>query len=406
MDRSDWQYTVGVISGGHFISHLYLLTLPPLFPLMRNNFGWGPAELGLVISVLSVGGLLQPVVGSAVDRLGAKRLLTGGLVIAGTGLGLIGVADSLIAVTAFAFVSGVGQAVFHPADYAIIDAVTSKSTGGKGFSVHTLAGYLGFAAAPVVVGTLGTAFGWRTALFVVGCLGPAYGLVTLLAIEPVYLRQLTEIDTDTIDVNLSDRLRVFFRPATVILLGVFLAVTIANKSIQSFTGLLFLDGFGLNESVGNTALTVFFAAVSVSIPIGGVLADRRQPRSIFAALLTTIGVTLALGITLRSWFSSPVAVGLFGIVGCGYGLALPSRDRIVNSVAPTGSTGRTFGFVFAGISLGGVVGPASVGAFIEATSITSGFYVIAAAFIVATGFVQLLDASIVPRLGNQATPND
>lgn len=406
MGRSNWQYAVGVISGGHFVSHLYILTLPPLFPLMRSDFGWGPAELGLVISVLSIGGLLQPVVGSAVDRTGAKKPLVGGLVLSGTGLGFIGLANSILIVIAFAFFSGVGQSVFHPADYAIIDATTTESTEGKGFSVHTLAGYLGFAAAPVVARILGTMYGWRIALFVIGSLGPAYALVTWLAIEPVYLEQLDETEVNTDDADLNNRLQGFFRPATVILLGIFLVVTIANKSIQSFTGLLFLDAFGFVESAGNTALTVFFSAISISIPVGGILADRRSPRLIFASLLAAIGVTLALGVTLNNWVSTSVAIGLFGLIGCSYGLALPSRDRIVNSVAPTGSTGRTFGFIFAGISLGGVVGPASVGAFIEVTSITAGFYVIAAAFLIATGLVQALGTRVVPSLREQAKPND
>jgi FSR family fosmidomycin resistance protein-like MFS transporter len=30
---------VGLIGAGHFLSHFYLLTLPPLFPLLKAEFG-------------------------------------------------------------------------------------------------------------------------------------------------------------------------------------------------------------------------------------------------------------------------------------------------------------------------------------------------------------------------------
>lgn len=406
MPTSDWRYTVALVSGGHFFSHLYILTLPPLFPFMRAEFGWGPTELGIVISALSIGGLLQPAVGGAVDKVGAKRLLLAGLVLAGTGLGLIGTAGSLAVVVVFAFLSGLGQSVFHPADFAIIDAVTADSTKGKSFGVHALAGALGFATAPVLVGTLGIWYGWREALYVVGTLGPLYTVLVWLTVEPAYLRQLDRGLANTTANSIRDSFRVFLRPATVILFAVFLVLTIANKNVQSFTGLFFLDALGFEEAVGNTALTAFFAASSVGIVVGGVLADRAAPRAVFAVSLSVVSVSLAVGVLLRTELVRPLAIALFALLGGCYGLVLPSRDRLVNAVAPRGSTGRTFGFVFAGISLGGVVGPASVGALIDATSVATGFLVVAAAFGSAVVFVSLLGTRLAPMSTGTAIPND
>ena len=45
---------VGLIGGGHFFSHFYMLVLPPLFPLLRDVYGVGYTELGLAFTAFSV----------------------------------------------------------------------------------------------------------------------------------------------------------------------------------------------------------------------------------------------------------------------------------------------------------------------------------------------------------------
>src|SRR5512142_2758754 len=71
---------VGLISAAHGMSHFYQLVLPPIFPLLASAFGVGYAELGLVTGLTYVAsGLMQTPAGMLVDRLGAARLLIGGL---------------------------------------------------------------------------------------------------------------------------------------------------------------------------------------------------------------------------------------------------------------------------------------------------------------------------------------
>ena len=45
---------VGLVSAGHFLSHFYMLLIPPLFPLLKDEFNVGFTELGLAIAVFSV----------------------------------------------------------------------------------------------------------------------------------------------------------------------------------------------------------------------------------------------------------------------------------------------------------------------------------------------------------------
>src|SRR5690606_1687024 len=67
--------------------------------------------------------------------------------------------------------AGLGNSVFHPADYAIMAARLEDSVFGRAVSIHTFTGYLGWAAAAVTMLPLATVIGWRSALAVVGVVG-------------------------------------------------------------------------------------------------------------------------------------------------------------------------------------------------------------------------------------------
>ena len=50
-----------------------------------------------------------------------------------------------------AFLAGLANSVYHPADYAILADAMSENRMGRAFSVHTFAGLLGGALTPVVL---------------------------------------------------------------------------------------------------------------------------------------------------------------------------------------------------------------------------------------------------------------
>ena len=70
-----------------------------------------------------------------------------------------------------ALLAGLGNSVFHPADYSILNASVDARRIGRGYSVHSVSGNLGWAVAPPVVFALTAHFGWRVALVTVGGLG-------------------------------------------------------------------------------------------------------------------------------------------------------------------------------------------------------------------------------------------
>jgi MFS family permease len=79
-----------LVGSGHAVSHFYLLALPPLVPLLREDLGASYAALGLLVTLLNVAtGIAQIPAGFLVDRFGARRLLLLGLAIMGIAMGAL-----------------------------------------------------------------------------------------------------------------------------------------------------------------------------------------------------------------------------------------------------------------------------------------------------------------------------
>ena len=74
---------IGIVSFAHLVSHFFQLALPPLFPLLRAEFGTSFAVLGTLVGVYyAASGITQFVSGFAVDRVGARPVLLAGLALA------------------------------------------------------------------------------------------------------------------------------------------------------------------------------------------------------------------------------------------------------------------------------------------------------------------------------------
>ncbi len=394
--RGDWRYTVGIVTGGHFFSHFYLLAFPPLFPALRAEFGLSNAALGVLISVISIGLLLQLPVGELVDRFGAKPVFVGGTALTAAGVGLAGFATSYLWLIAGAVVSGIGQSAFHPADYALLDAVADGEHKGKSFGVHSFGAYVGFASAPLVVGGIALRADWRIALIAVGVAGVAYAALAALTLDSPYRRRMGATSTDESGSTLREAAATFWDPTVFLLLSFFVVATVANKGIQTFTTVFVPTVYGLSTSIANLTLTGFFAGAAIGILVGGVLADRFDPRRIVVSTFGLCGVgvfALTLGAVPAS---AAVSVGGFALVGFVMGLAYPSRDRLVSRYTPSGSTGKGFGLIFTGASIGGLVGPALLGFVIDVTAVTAAFLLVGAFFLAAGAVAFALSRSPHP----------
>ena len=84
-------HVVGLVGAAHLLSHLYMLALVPLYPLIQPEIGTTWTGIGAAITVFAVvTGVLQTPVGFLVDRIGGRFVLIGGLFIFALAIGLIG----------------------------------------------------------------------------------------------------------------------------------------------------------------------------------------------------------------------------------------------------------------------------------------------------------------------------
>ena len=163
---------IGLIGVAHAFSHFFQLALPPLFPLLRAEFDVSWTLLGTLVGVFfAASGITQFTVGFLVDRFGARPLLLGGFGLIAGGTVLASLAPSASWLFPIVMLMGVGNGVFHPCDFAILNANVASRRLGHAYSMHGVGGNLGYAVAPIVSFALASAFDWRVALGVMGSVG-------------------------------------------------------------------------------------------------------------------------------------------------------------------------------------------------------------------------------------------
>ena len=343
--------TIALIGAGHFLSHFYALTLPPLFLFFREEFGVSYALLGaLVTGYAMVGGVLQAPVGLAVDRWGAKPVLLAGLALNAAAIAAIGFVSSYWALALLAVAAGIGNSVFHPADYAVLAARIRERRLPRAYSLHTFLGFFGTAVAPLTMAALAASMGWRNAVMLAGAAGIA--TVLAMAVSGGAVASPPRAGDAAAEAAparwLSLPILLFF--------GFFAAYGLASGGIMSFTVIGLGKLYGLDPASAGAVLTTALLALAFGILAGGELPDRER----WQVYVTGAALIGGGALTALAGFADIGVVGLavlLGAAGFAMGVVLPARDLILRRVTPPGSTGRVIGFVFVGLSVGGGLAP-------------------------------------------------
>ena len=353
--RSDVR-VIGLIGVAHFFSHFFQLTLPPLFPLLKSVLGVPYVALGLAMSVFyAASGIGQTLSGFLVDRIGAHRVLLSGLALFASAIALAGSVSSYWMLLPVALLAGLGNSVFHPADYSILNASVDPRRIGRGYSVHAISGNLGWAVAPSVVFGLTAHFGWRAALVTVGSLGLA--MVVVLATQRAAFVQSRY---DTRGTGPVAELRLLLSAPILSAFAYFAFIATALIGVQTFgvTGLMRIYDTPLALATG--ALTAFLLGSAAGILAGGFLADRTRRHDIVAVggLVIAAGFMMLLATGALAPSLLPVILALTGLC---HGATGPSRDMLVRAATPPGASGKVFGFVYSGLDLGSCLTPLAFG---------------------------------------------
>jgi MFS family permease len=349
---------IGLVSTAHFFSHFYMLLLPPLFPMLREVYGVGFTELGFAITAYSLTtGLTQAPVGFLVDRYGARAILVIGLALKSLAFTLIGVFPAYGALIALMVVAGLGNAVFHPADYSILNASVEPERMGRAFSIHTFAGQLGNAVAPITMIFLISMTDWRNALILCGLAGGVVALVILMnSAALAEARSFPGEESGASGAASKSGFKLLF--SLPILTGVlfFAGISITGHGINTFSVSTLTVMYEAPLTEVGFVLTAYLFASPLGVLLGGWVADRVQRHDVVAAgcfviMAGAIFSVAALPMTL------PVIAVLFAITGLFAGMVSPSRDMMIRAVTPPGEMGKVFGFVSTGFNIGGIIAP-------------------------------------------------
>ncbi|UCV17559.1 MFS transporter [Ferribacterium limneticum] len=363
--RSDIE-VITLIGFVHGVSHFFHLLLPPLFPWLMQDFDLSFTGIGMTMTVFFiVSGIGQAMAGFLVDRFGAARVLGGGIscfALAGVVLHFATGYPMLIASAALA---GLGNSVFHPADFTVLNHRVSHARLGHAFSVHGLSGNLGWAAAPVFMTGIAAAYGWRNA-----ALGAS--LVAIVALALLFWRREAINEAHDHRALKSDEAKsptfAFLGSRAVWLCFLFfLLITAAFGAIQNFASPILQAIYGLSLTTAALALSTYLVGGAAGIILGGFLAQKNAHENLIAGALgiaALLAVLLAIGI-LPGWTILP----LMGGIGFCTGVAGPSRDLLVRKAATArfgkSAYGRVYGFVYSGLDLGLAMAPVIFGGLMD-----------------------------------------
>jgi MFS family permease len=381
VSRAPHTRIVGVVSAAHFVSHYYILLLAPLLPFVRADYGVSYTEIGFAFAAFNiVSAALQTPAGFLVDWLGARILLVGGLVIGAAAFTVAGLTHSFWAMVAMFALAGVGNTVYHPADYAILSHHVPSDHIGQAFSVHTFAGMLGSAVAPASLLMMQSLWGWRGAFVGAGLLGFAVAALLLAVRDNAGIK--TAAAPRAADAATAVGWRLLLSPAILLNLVFFVLLAMMSGGMYNYSVVAFGALYGTPVITANAALTGNLLLSAIGVLIGGVLVGRTTRHGLVAAL-GLAGIALFIALVAEIDVGSLALIAAMSAAGFCSGVIMPSRDMIVREVTPPGSFGKVFGFVTTGFNIGGIISPLIFGAIMDHGSPKLVFLLVAAFSLIA-----------------------
>ena len=358
---------IGLVGLAHGISHFSQLLLAPLFPWLKAEFGVSYTELGLLLTVFFVvSSVVQTASGFVVDRFGPRPVLLGGLALLGLAALAYAGSRSYGMLAASAVLAGLGNGVFHPVDYTLLNRKVHKSRLGHAYSAHGITGTLGWALAPLLMVPVALAAGWRAAMLCAAALAFAVLAVLWWQRERLALEVAEPSPTPVSSPAAApghgpvatgegpfDFLRI---PAVWMCFGFFFFYAMALSVVQSFAPEAARQLHAVPLPWVALCLSIYMVCSASGMVLGGFLAsDPARCERVVGVGMGLAAVT-ALGVAFLPLSPGMVPL-MFGLMGVVSGSAGPSRDLLVKRSTPENASGRVFGVVYSGLDIGQAIAP-------------------------------------------------
>jgi FSR family fosmidomycin resistance protein-like MFS transporter len=349
----------------HLISHFSQLLLAPLFPWLKDALNASYIELGFLMTIFFVVSCaVQTTSGFLVDRFGPRPILFGGLALVAVAAFGWAASPNYWAMAFFSVIAGIGNGVFHPVDYTLINRKVSAPRLGHAYSVHGITGSLGWAAAPALVVPLAIAFNWRVALATAGCVAVAVLVVLLFNREKLALPPSAPAKPQHASAPVEGSLDFLRIPAVWMCFAFFFFYAVVLSVVQAFAPEAARHLHDVPTAMAAACLTVYMVCSAGGTLVGGFLASdpSRCERVVGAGFGLAALMAMAIGFAPVPALAVPV---LFGFMGFASGMAGPSRDMLVKKSTPENSTGRVYGVVYSGLDIGQALSPLVFGAMMD-----------------------------------------
>ncbi len=349
--------------------------LPPLFPWLMKDFGLSYTEAGLLMTTFFViSGIGQALAGFVVDKVGSRPVLFFGIGLLALSGVILGFSNSYAMLLLTAAVAGLGNSIFHPADFTLLNRRVAQPRLGHAFSVHGLSGNLGWAAAPIFMAGIATVAGWQAAGFAAAAVGALVLSILLLrrsmlanaAAELVVPSHALAEAAGGATVNQF----AFLRSTPVWLcFAFFFCATVAFGILQNYAPAILGNVYGMSMVVATGGLTAYLLGSAAGTITGGFLASRNERNERLIAI--ALGFSALMALLLASGQVGTVLVfPLMVLMGFGVGTSGPNRDLLVRRAATSqfGKTsfGRIYGFVYSGLDIGLAISPLIFGPLLDA----------------------------------------
>jgi FSR family fosmidomycin resistance protein-like MFS transporter len=360
---------IALVGLAHGTSHFFHLMLPTLFPWLMRDFSLSFTDVGLLTTTFFViSGIGQALAGFVVDRVGGWRVLCFGVGMLALSGVVLGLATSYLWLMLSATFAGLGNSIFHPADFTLLNQRVSQPRLGHAFSIHGVSGNVGWAVAPIFMAGVTSALGWHVAGFGAAALGTA--VFTILC-----LRRRALVDVESMITSRPATDEADHRPghfaflasgAVWLSFGFFLLTTMAFGILQNFAPAILSHVYGVSLIVASSGLTAYLVGSGTGMLAAGFLKDRAD-RIVAPAL----GLAAVMAAVLASGAMPPVALWPLMVgLGFGVGFAGPGRDLLVRRAATSrfgrSSYGRIYGFVYSGLDTGQALSPLVFGPVLDA----------------------------------------
>jgi len=309
---------------GHFVTDLYPAFLPPLLPLLIDKFQISFTSASLLAMVLSFSAsLTQPLFGFLFDRLGGRKMIILGPVVAGLSLSLIGLAPHYSFLIILLILGGLGVSSYHPEAAALTASLSGRRKTWT-MSIFMLGGNLGYSLGPFFILMIVTVLGLEWSIF---ASLPAIGLAWILhkhAPLDEKASMMISASGAKIESSLNRRVLSF----GVLFSLVVLRVTAILSLVTFLPMVQKLRGFSLIAAGGSN--TVVMASGAIGGVIGGYLADRVGRKNI---ILTSFILTIPVFSAFYYW-RGPMSFFILALLGFLFFLSEPSCIVLAQELVP------------------------------------------------------------------------